>query len=164
LGTQSVQHANKKKLKLRTIQLAAKLFHLSEGEKECLANKAGLSFLGDTDFTIHFQNLIKKSNKSYRKIYEEAQISERMFYRIIKDLIPTKTTLLALAIALDMNIYEIEKLLQGAGYALSHSIAFDMVVKWLIEHTTGTRKVMRINDVLQELEIPLLMVREKSPK
>lgn len=89
-----------------------------------------------------------------------------MFRYVKSGCIPTKETLIALAISLEMNIDEIQTLLQKAGYILSKSIAFDMVVKWLIKHDERKRKeqslIIYINYVLDELELPLLMTREKE--
>jgi len=89
-----------------------------------------------------------------------------MFRHIKSDSIPTKETLLALTISLEMSVDEIETLLQKAGYVLSKSIAFDMVVKWLIEHderkVKGESRVSYINYVLHNLELPLLMTRERG--
>ncbi len=110
---------------------------------------------------MYFKNIVNNSHKSHKDIYEKAQVSERMFYLIISGRTPTKATLLALALSLEMNIAEIENILQKAGYVLSKSIAFDMVVKWMVENETN--KLMNINYVLDELELPFLMTREKSP-
>lgn len=165
MGKQSLKHADKKKFKHNIICIASEIFCLSETEKESLANKAGLSFCSDGDFVQHFQNLIEVLDKFYREIYEEAQVSERMFYHIKSGCIPTKAVLMALAVALKLNIYEIENLLQKAGYVLSKSIAFDMVVKWLIENdehkAKGLSRICYINYILYDLRLPLLMTRER---
>ena len=154
-----------KNFKQSLIQSAAKVFCLSEFEKEHLANKAGLSFHADKNFNLYFKNLFEKSDKSCREIYEEAQVSERMFYLIKSHRVPAKTTLIAIAIALNMNIDEIETLLQKAGYVLSESIAFDMIVKRLIKNYKRiTNRLIDMNAVLYDLGFPLLMGREKNTK
>lgn len=85
-----------------------------------------------------------------------------MFYLIKSGRTPNKTTLTALAIALDLNITDINLLLQKAGYVLSTSIAYDMVLRYLIEHDRHKdNKVMYINHVLIDLDLPLLMTRSK---
>jgi hypothetical protein len=150
-----------KNFKYELIQSAARVFCLSQAEKETLANKGGLSFRIREHFSIYLQQLIAKSGKSCRALYEEAQISERMFYLIKAGRTPSKTTLLALAITLGMNIDEIDILLPMTGYVLSRSIAFDVVVRYLLGQKYIGNHVMSINDVLSELELPLLMTREK---
>ena len=76
-----------------------------------------------------------------------------------------QTFLLALTISLGCTIDEIHTVLQKAGYVLSESIVFDMVVLWLLQNTGGKKEkelLLYINDVLYELDLPLLMTRDKS--
>lgn len=86
-------------------------------------------------------------------------------YRLIKTYYqPTKTSLLALAISLGLERNAAYALLKKGGYVLSESIAFDIVIKWLLENikrNNGKNDIFYINDVLYELELPLLMTREK---
>lgn len=85
-----------------------------------------------------------------------------MYRHFRSDYHPTKVSLLALAISLELKTDEIYFLLQKAGYVLSESIAFDMVIKYLLENPQTAKNVFYINDVLYELNLPLLMTREKS--
>ena len=73
--------------------------------------------------------------------------------------------MLVLAISLNLSIEEINLLLQKAGFVLSKSIEFDMVVKCLLEKTKNKKLINRlfyINNVLFDLGLPFLMTREKS--
>lgn len=85
-----------------------------------------------------------------------------MYRRIRSDYCPNKSSLLALVISLELETDEIYLLLQKAGYVLSESIAFDMVRKYLLENAQTVKNVFCINDVLNKLNLPLLMIREKS--
>jgi hypothetical protein len=86
-----------------------------------------------------------------------------MFYLIKGGRLPNKTSLISLAVALNLNIHDIDSLLPKAGYVLSRSIAYDMVLRWLIEHDNHkSNRIMHINHVLNELELPLLMTRAKN--
>lgn len=86
-----------------------------------------------------------------------------MYRRIKSDYHPTKPSLLALALSLELEPDTLSFLLQKAGYILSKSIAFDMVVNYLIEnYPYSSQKLFFINNVLYELGLPLLMTREKS--
>jgi len=152
-----------KNFKLNVIANAAKIFNLSDFEKEKLANQAGLTFKKDKSFQSYLNSIILKYPAKQKIIYDRALLSERMFRHIKTDYNPAKTSLLALAISLELKIDEIEILLQKAGYVLSASIAFDMVVKWLlINHKTKKNLLWEVNDILYELNLPLLMAREKS--
>lgn len=147
------------------IHEAARIFRLSSDEEERLANKAGLSMKADAAFHADLIVLIK--NKShYKNIYERAQISERMFQYIKNGRIPTKESLIALAVSLGLKLEETEILLSKAGYALSDSIAWDIIVKTLLKQPgimdDDCNTVSNINNILYDLDLPLLMTREKN--
>lgn len=129
-------------------------------QSELLANSAGLS--------LHFETVDLMEYLGYhgtrRGLCERAMISERML-RYYKEKIPTKQALLALAVSLDMQVDEIDKLLRKYGYCLSPSIAEDMVIRWYI--SSQGRKDRRerellfeINEVLEHMKLPLLMTRQ----
>lgn len=151
-----------KNFKNNIVIKAAKIFKLSELEKEKLANKTGITLDKADNFNDYLNLLIYLSPKKHKNIYDKALISDRMYRRIRADYHPTKASLLALVISLDLKTDEIYLLLRKAGYVLSESIAFDMVVKYLLENAQTTKNVFYINDVLYELNLPLLMTREKS--
>lgn len=79
--------------------------------------------------------------------------------------VPTKQALLAILIALNFSASDIDKILRSYGYCLSESVAEDAVVKWYAEHwgqrNDGARLLNEINDVLEEMGLPLLMTRIK---
>jgi len=144
---------------------AGKLFELSDRQTERLANKAGLTLNRQEEFPKCLNLLKKKYKRKNRSIYENANISERMFQYIKNDRNPTKETALAVAVAMDMKLEDIQRLLQSAGYVLSKSIPSDMVILWLLSNSKGrqnTPALFKINEVLYELDMPLLMTREKA--
>ena len=117
----------------------------------------------------HFQECLIsliEDKTQIKKIYEHAQISERMFQYIKNGRIPTKQSLIAIAVSLELGAEEIKHLLPKAGYALSDSIAWDMIVETLLKQSEMTgdyrNAVSRINNVLFDLGLPLLMTREKK--
>ena len=67
---------------------------------------------------------------------------------------PSKKTVLALAIALRLNTDETQDILACAGYALSHSVKFDVIVEFFIVHEMFD--VFTINEMLFRYEQPLL--------
>jgi hypothetical protein len=141
------------------------LFKLNNDETEDLANKAGFSFCTDINFLQYFNNLLSKYPGKKCDLYDEAQVSERMFRYVKKGKYLSKWTLLALAITLGLKLDEIQVLLKKAGFFLSKSLPNDMIVIWLIEHDERTNKkisrISHINDVLYSLDMPLLMTRDK---
>lgn len=141
------------------------MFELSCKETEELANKAGLTLEKTEEFPACLDLLKKKYQRKNQFLYENAHISERMFQYIKNDRNPTKETALAIAIAMDMNPEDTQRLLKSAGYVLSKSISRDLIISQLIFNNKGTPNtsvLFCINEVLYELEMPLLMTREKE--
>ena len=66
--------------------------------------------------------------------------------------------MIALCIALELDIMEAEELLQLAGYALSPVIPFDRALKYLI--TQREYDIFRINAYLAANELPQLVPKE----
>ncbi len=153
-----------KKMKYHVIHSAAQVFGLDIAEEECLANKAGLSMQWDPQFPVLFSEILQQAS-SYKPIYEHAQISERMFHHFKSDITPTKQSLLAIAITLGISLDEINRILPKAGYFLSDSLANDVIIKKLLTMPSLTQNpnmtVFYINYILHELELPLLMTRNK---
>jgi DNA-binding transcriptional MerR regulator len=151
--------------KLKIIRAAGECFKLNNEEIERLANKAGFSFCNDINFSQYFCSLIAKYPGKKYELYDEAQVSERMFRYAKKGKCLTKETLLSIAITLGLKLEEIQVLLKKAGFILSKSLPNDMVIIWLIEHDERpSKKISRIsyiNDVLYSLDMPLLMTRDK---
>ena len=67
---------------------------------------------------------------------------------------PSKRTALALAISLELNLKETEDLLGRAGYALSHSQKFDVIVEYFI--LNRIYDLYLINETLFQYDQPLL--------
>lgn len=67
---------------------------------------------------------------------------------------PTKTTVLALAVALELSLDDTGMLLERAGYALSHADRRDVIVEFFIRE--GVYDVFQINDALFAFDQPLL--------
>ena len=47
---------------------------------------------------------------------------------------PSKPTVIAFAIALELQLAEMKDMLMKAGFALSHSNKFDIIVEYFVEH------------------------------
>jgi len=68
--------------------------------------------------------------------------------------VPSKRTVTALAIALELTLSETTSLLSWGGYALSHSQKFDVIVEYFI--INKSYNIRTINEVLGRHNQPLL--------
>lgn len=68
-------------------------------------------------------------------VYKQANIDRRLFSKIRgdKDYVPSKKTAISFCLALQLELDETKKLLAAAGYTLSVSSRFDLVIMYLIE-------------------------------
>jgi hypothetical protein len=89
--------------------------------------------LGQT-FQEKLLTLIDDKGYSDTQVYKRANIDRKLFSKIRcnPDYKPSKTTALALSIALELNLDETKDLLGRAGLALSPSSKSDLIVQYCI--------------------------------
>ena len=107
-------------------------------------------------FTETLLKLIDKTGKKDSEIYKKANLSKQHFSKIRNNphYKPTKPTAIALALALELNLEETRDLIGRAGYALSNSSKFDLIIRYFIEQRRYN--VVEINTVLYEFDQSLL--------
>ena len=88
--------------------------------------------------------------------YRKANIDRKLFNKIKNqaDYRPGKTTVLALAIALELPLWEIREMLEKAGFSLTHSSKADLIVEFFIRQ--GNYNIYAINEALFSFDQKLL--------
>ncbi len=89
---------------------------------------------GKLNFQNTLQHLIAERKLDNATVYKKAFIDKKFFSKIIskRDYIPKKHTVMALGLALELEIRQYEDFLASAGYAFMPSSKFDLIIKYCV--------------------------------
>lgn len=110
----------------------------------------------DESFSQTVLRLIDERGMRDAEVYKRANMSRQLFSKLRKDknYRPKKQTACALALALELDLDAASELLERAGFTLSHSSKFDIIIEYFL--LNNVHDIMQVNEALYTYDQSLL--------
>ena len=137
-------------------------FALEERPAEAASLEEMIRQQQESSFREYLTDILYEREGKMSAVYKRAEISKQIFSNILnkEDYRPTRDTVIQLAIGLELDLPQTQKLLDKAGYTLSRGSRRDLAIKYFIERRIYN--VTFINEALYDCGYPLLSTGSKA--